>query len=192
MGAINIKRNVFKDGSFRYAYQIDMAALQPVEIMDAVIAMYHPKTVLDIGCGVGKSLDYFLSKDIDCQGVDGSRLAIARSQNSEKIRQHNLNIELNLGTLFDLVWSFEFIEHIHPKYVDTVLKTFSNHSDVIVLAAARPGQGGDGHLNEKDDQYWVQKFNNFGYSLNKHNTSILRSIPAEFSQNMYVFERLTT
>ena len=122
-------------------------------------------------------------------GIEGSKIAISKSKHPESITRYNLQKELKLGKKFDLIWSFELVEHIHPKFLDNLLKTFSNHSDKIVLSAARPGQGGCGHFNEQPETYWIKCFERYGYKFNKDKTEELRKIDDEYAQNMLVFER---
>ena len=92
-----------------------MCSLLPIKILDQVIKEFHPLSILDVGCGTGVSLEYFLQHNIDATGVENSKLAIKKSNVSEKIIRHNLKKELNLKQKFDLVWSFEVIEYIHPN-----------------------------------------------------------------------------
>jgi cyclopropane fatty-acyl-phospholipid synthase-like methyltransferase len=167
-----------------------MASLFQKEILDKTLELFNPKSVLDLGCGVGKSLDYFLSKGIFVTGVEGSKIAIRKSNHPELIIQYNLEWELNLNKKFDLVWSLEFVEHIHPKFVNNLLKTFSNHSDKIVMSAAQPRQRGFWHLNEQPETYWIKQFEKYGYRFNKDKTEELREIePLDLTKNMLVFER---
>lgn len=137
-----IRRVLSKNSIFSLEEELSMCSLFPKKTLDKIIEFFDPKSVLDLRCGTGKSLDYFLSKKIDVFGVEGSELAISRARHSKLIMRYNLNNELDLGRKFDLLWSFEFVEHIHPSYVENMMKTFSNHSDIIVISTARPGQGG--------------------------------------------------
>lgn len=166
-----------------------MASLFPKEILDKIIELFRPKSILDIGCGVGVSLDYFISKGINAAGIEGSQIAISRARHPRLIIRHNLEKELNLNKKFDLIWSFEFVEHIQPKFVDNLLKIFSNHSDKIVMSAAGPEQGGDGHLNEQPKIYWIKQFEKYGYKFNNDKAEELSKIDAPYSKNMLVFER---
>ncbi len=75
------------------------------------------------------------------------------------------------------------------KYIDNLLETFSNHSDRIVMSAARPGQTGVGHFNEQLEDYWIKQFEKYGYKLNKDRTEELRNLDIQFAKNMLVFER---
>lgn len=186
---INLKNYFFMTSIFFFKEELWMASLFPQKIIDRTIELFNPKSILDLGCGTGKSLDYFISKGIDAVGVEGSVLAIHKAKNPRAILRYNLNKELNLNKKFELIWSFEFVEHIHPKYIDNLLKTFSNHSDKIVISTAKPNQGGDGHFNEQPETYWIKQFEKHGYRLNKDKTEELRSIDEQFAKNMLVFER---
>jgi hypothetical protein len=101
----------------------------------------------------------------------------------------DLNKEVDLQRKFDLVWSIEVVEHIHPHFVDNLMRSFVNHADRIVLSAAKPGQGGEGHFNEQPDSYWIALFERYGFKFDSTNTLILRGIDEEHSENMFVFYR---
>jgi len=182
-------RQISKSSIFFRENEMGMCSLFPEKILGKTLEIFQPRTVLDLGCGTGKSLDYFLAQGIKASGVEGSKLAINKANRPELITQYDLNQELNLGKKFDLVWSFEFVEHIHPKYVDNLMKTFANHAETIVLSAARPGQGGEGHFNEQPAEYWIEKFKKFNYKLNEEATKQLRDTNEKYSENMLVFEK---
>ena len=184
-----IYRYISKSSIFIFEEELHMASSYPQKLLDKTIELMHPQSVLDLGCGTGKSLDYFISKGIDAIGVEGSKIAISKAIHPECIIQFNLEQELNLNKKYDLVWSYEFVEHIHPKYVLNLLKTFSNHSDRIVVSCAPPGQGGDGHFNEQPCGYWIMLFEKEGYKLDKEKTDECRAVHDGFSENILVFER---
>ncbi len=184
-----LKRKIRRNSTFNLESEMEMCSLFPEKILEEILLLFKPKSVLDLGCGKGASLDFFLARGIAVKGIEGSTLAISQARNPKLIFKYNLNKELNLNEKFDLVWSFEFIEHIHPKYVPNLINTFSNHSDTLILSAAHPGQWGVGHFNEQNDKYWIEKFKTANYYLNAEATARLRSLDEIFSQNMYVFER---
>lgn len=186
---IPIYRRISKNGIFIFKSELSAASTFPIKIIDKTIELFNPKTVLDLGCGTGKSLDYFLLKHIEAIGVEGSKIAISVANHPELIVKYNLGKELKLNKKFDLIWSFEFVEHIHPKFIDNLLKTFSNHSDRIVFSAARPGQGGYGHFNEQPASYWIEKFGKYGYRFVRKKTEELCAINEEYAENILVLER---
>jgi 2-polyprenyl-3-methyl-5-hydroxy-6-metoxy-1,4-benzoquinol methylase len=183
------RNNFFKSSIFIFEYETSMASLFPRKIIDKAIEMVHPLKVLDLGCGVGRSLDYFISQGVDCFGIEGSSVAISKANHPERIMLFDLSKELDLKKKYDLIWSFEFVEHIHPRHINNLMKTFVNHSNTVIISAAQPGQGGDGHFNEQSQSYWVAQFNQHGYDFNIERTEELRSLDEQFSKNMYVFER---
>ena len=152
------QRWMSKSSIFHEEQLLPYCSLFPKEVLDLAIEQYHPKSVLDIGCGTGKSLDYYLARGIDAWGLEGSTLAIKNAANPDRIIRCNLNEPVSLQRTFDLVWSYEVAEHIHPDFVDCLLSTFTMHADHIILSAAQPGQGGEGHFNEQPPEYWIQKF----------------------------------
>ena len=135
-----------------------MCSLFPQKVLDIIINELHPKSALDVGCGCGISLDYFIKNKIDAVGLENSSKAIEKAFNKEKIIKHNLNKAFSINRDFDLVWSFEVIEHIHPDFELTFLNTITNKSPVIIISAARPGQGGHGHFKKQLPEYWIEKF----------------------------------
>lgn len=182
-------RRARKTSIFQFESEMDMCSLFPRGILDETLAIFRPRSVLDLGCGTGRSLEYFLERGIDAAGIEGSALAISKSAHPERIVQADLNREVDLGRSFDLVWSYEVVEHIHPDYVHNLLRSFSNHGDRVVLSAARPGQGGQGHFNEQPPEYWIEKFGEHGYRYDAESTERLRAVPEEFAGNMLVFRR---
>jgi SAM-dependent methyltransferase len=184
-----VRRRVNKSGIFYREQELYMCSLDARKTLEKTLELFSPSSVLDLGCGTGKSLDYFLDRGIDAFGVEGSELAISKALHPELIRQWNLNEELNRNRKFDLTWCYEVVEHVHPKYVNNLMRTFSNHSDRVVLSAAPPGQGGEGHFNEQPPSYWRALFESYGFGCDERATEALHGIDEIFSQNMLVFER---
>lgn len=183
------KMALTKNSTFSSENDMHMCSLYPKPILDLVLSEINPKSVLDVGCGTGVSLDYFLQNRVDCIGIENSRVAIGLSKNPDKIHKYNLNREVNLKKKFDLVWSFEVIEHIHPDYEANFLKTLINHSDLIILSAARPGQGGLGHFNEQPKEYWINKFHKLGYNYDGIFSNKLIEAKTMHSENMMCFAK---
>jgi SAM-dependent methyltransferase len=163
------------------------ASLLPTHLLDAVVERWNPRSVLDIGCGTGQAVKYLVDKDIDCVGIEGSRAAIEASPVSDRIRCLNLNCPVSLGRLFDVVWSYEVAEHIHPKYTEAFLRTLTSHGPVVVMSAARPGQSGVGHFNEQPPHYWIERLERRGFSYLAEVSADLQSLPDYYAQNMMCF-----
>jgi len=65
---------------------------------------------------------------------------------------------------FDLGWCVEFLEHVEEKYI-------SNYMDIlkrckyVICTHALPEKGGHHHVNCQTEDYWIQKFKEFGMSF---------------------------
>jgi hypothetical protein len=67
----------------------------------------------------------------------------------------------------EIVLSLEVGEHIPAEkadaYVNFIARTIG--VELIYFSAARPGQGGEGHINLQPKAYWVEKFHQAGFWL---------------------------
>jgi SAM-dependent methyltransferase len=177
-----------KDSRFD-ASELWMASHCPTSLLDAVIAEWNPQSCLDVGCGTGQTLRFFLEKGIDSLGLEGSRAAIEASPVKDHILCVNLNTPVNVGRRFDLVWSFEVAEHIHPRFVGRFVETLTKHGDLVVMSAAQPGQGGAGHFNEQPPSYWINKLQEHAFTVQRRFTEYLHGMKDLHSKNVMVFLR---
>jgi 2-polyprenyl-3-methyl-5-hydroxy-6-metoxy-1,4-benzoquinol methylase len=165
-------------------------SLLPTELLTGALSVLTPTSVLDVGCGTGKSLDWFLAQGIDSVGLEGSSMAIAHALNPLRIQKTDLNHSFSLGRTFDLVWCFEVAEHIHPDFTETFVSSLIRHSDTILLSAAHPGQGGVGHFNEQPRSYWIQLFASLGYF---HDDEARYEVVRDwtwFPENIFLFRKV--
>jgi SAM-dependent methyltransferase len=187
-GAKAAYRRAFRSGVLFSADELGMASMLPAQKLDCILELVRPRSVLDVGCGTGKSLAYFRERGIEAIGIEASREAIRSSGPLACfIWHHDLRNPTDLGRDFDLLWCFEVAEHIHPQFVETFVDTLVRHSRVIAMSAAPPGQGGEGHFNEQPQTYWVAKFAQRNYCLHPDWTRAMQTIPEFYSRNMMVF-----
>jgi len=186
-GTKAIYRRVSGNGMLFAKSDLSMCSLLPVKKVDRIIQLVKPTSVLDVGCGTGKTLAYFHSRGVDVFGVEGSRLAIQHSETPRLVSRLDVRYPFNLGRVFDLVWCFEVAEHIGPKWTDNFVDSLVRHSRVVAISAAPPGQGGEGHFNEQPQEYWQRKFSDRGYTLHAKWTAALQETDEFYSKNMMVF-----
>lgn len=126
-----------------------------------------PKSVVDIGCGIGDFLHVFLENGIEkILGIDGAyvplnKLAIPTYQ----FMKHDITKPLKLDQEFDLALCLEVAEHVEETYADILIKSLVDASPLILFSAAIPGQGGTNHVNEQWPEYWQTKFAKHGYQI---------------------------
>jgi SAM-dependent methyltransferase len=188
--ASHLRMILTRNSIFHTAHELSMAGSCPTKMLERMLELFQPRSILDLGQGTGQTVEFFLKSGItDVVGVEGSREAIAASPHPEKAIRWNLNETLDLGRKFDLVYSFEVVEHIHPRYVENLLRSFSLHGDRVVITAARPGQGGAGHFNEQLPEYWITHFDKKGYRFDEKGTAELKACNDIWADNLLVFER---
>jgi trans-aconitate methyltransferase len=115
------------------------------------------KSLVDVGCGEGHYLRWLLDHGFEVQdtlGIEGSPAAIERSV-APNIVQHDLRDPFLCPKKYDLAVSLEVAEHLEEEYAEVFADTLSRLSDSIVMTAARPGQGGLEHRDEKPLGYWA-------------------------------------
>lgn len=153
-----------------YIHKEDVHNLQsPREIVPLLIKLFSPKSVVDIGCGLGTFLHEFYKNGVDDYlGIDGQWVdkdKLSKYINLDNFKIMNFDENITLNKKYDLALCLEVIEHINEKYADRMVRNLSNISDVIVFSAAIPFQGGQNHINEQWLDYWQKKFNDNNYSL---------------------------
>ena len=163
------------------------------KIVPLVVDLIHPKSVVDIGCGVGGWLKVFRESGIGrIVGVDGDyvdqKLLMIPS---DCFHSADLKQPVSLGK-FDLAMSLEVAEHLPEECADQFVATLVAHAPVILFSAAVPHQGGTHHINEQWPSYWVKKFGEHGYACFdciRHLIWDDQAIPFWYRQNIFIFIR---
>lgn len=146
-----------KDGSYRSA-----------EL--TIPRLFHyvpkPKTVVDVGCGLGTWLAVFKQQGAAVVGVDGSyvqkdMLYIDAKEFVEADLEHE---SIASGDeRFDLAVSLEVAEHLSAERAPSFIHDLTMLSDMVFFSAAVPLQGGTNHINEQWQSYWANLFAAEGY-----------------------------
>lgn len=119
-----------------------------------------PKSVIDLGCGVGTWLDTFKSKGVErvygveSMEVEPGRLCIP----ADCFERADLSQPFAHEPTYDLAMSLEVAEHLPPEAAEHFTQSLCRLAPVVLFSAAIPGQGGIHHVNEQWPTYWVEKF----------------------------------
>ncbi len=110
----------------------------PREVIPIIMSITTPKSVLDVGCGIGTWLKVFEEHGIkDYLGVDGNYVDFKKLKISqEKFHTQDLREYWSLNRKFDLVISLEVAEHLPEANADQFVKILVEHSDSIIFSAA--------------------------------------------------------
>lgn len=179
----------------RYIHYENVHNLQsPKQIVPTLINLFHPKSVADIGCGLGTFLHEFKNNGIDDYiGIDGpwvNKEKLSKYIGLDHFKIMNFEQNISLNKRYDLALCFEVIEHIKEKYADRMVQNLIDISDIVVFSAAIPFQGGQNHVNEQWLDYWQKKFEKKNYSLLDVIRPLIWNKPEIFywyKQNIVVF-----
>lgn len=137
------------------------------EIVPLVLELIQPKSVVDVGCGLGTWLSVFKEFGVtDYLGVDGDYVEehMLAIRPKEFVR-FNLESPFEIDRSFDLVVSLEVAEHLSPECAEVFVESLTRLGPVVLFSAAIPFQGGTGHVNEQLPDYWVQRFQRNNYTV---------------------------
>jgi len=134
-------------------------------IVPYLMKLVEPKSVIDFGCGTAWWLKTFKGQGAErIQGIDGpfvpdELLAIE----TKEILRTDMSNPIHIAERFDLSMSLEVAEHLPEAKASLFVDELCKAAPVVFFAAAIPGQGGAGHINEQWPGYWAAEFKRNGY-----------------------------
>jgi len=186
-----------------FSSSLDPMWLMDIELIsETIYRTLNPKSVIDVGCGVGAYLYYLNKHGVEIEGIEGSNAAfkaLMAPQNVVRKLDLRLISSYKPKRKYDLAMCIEVLEHINPKHADMVLDFLCEASDTILISAASPGQGGRYHMNEQTSEYWISKMKKRGYNLDLSTTSEIKKeiagkikVVTWIPKNLLIFRRVYT
>lgn len=167
-------------------------------VVPLIKELFHPSSVLDVGCGIGTWLKIFKKNGIenilgiDTQYVNKAKLFANIAKEEFLILDLSKPFDLNLK--FDLIICLEVAEHLTASCADSFVDSLIKHADTIIFSAAVPGQWGQNHLNEQWIEYWIALFNDKGYKCYDLIRPLIwnnKNVEWWYKQNMIIFSKKT-
>lgn len=142
----------------------------PTEMLaDTLYEFFRPSSVLDAGCAVGHSVKRLRLKGVDAYGIDISDWAVGYAD-VPYVRQADFS-ERKLSRMFDLVYSYDVVEHIVPERLNFAVRNLwaVTKKDLLVVPATyENGETHDPneptHLTFKPRNWWIDLFESEGCS----------------------------
>jgi SAM-dependent methyltransferase len=147
-----------------YYSKIAPGAIESAKIIYEAIG-FKSGSVIDVGCGLGEwnngNHEYY---GTDYRVQKRSLLFLVEHYAEYDLRSSE---PFPFTRKFDLCICLEVLEHVPEEFADKCVALLCSLSDTVLFGAAIPGQGGNGHVNEKFQTWWQEKFNNHGYFAQK-------------------------
>lgn len=175
-----------------YKGQMDRSLRSAQETIPYILELFHPTSVVDVGCGVGTWLRVFADNGItDILGIDGEYVNKSQLKiDGPKFMAHDLTQPINIDKKFDIAMSLEVAEHLPENRAENFVATLTSLAPVVIFSAAIPFQGGTHHINEQWQSYWASFFEKKGYVA----STILRekiwdnkNVVVHYKQNIVVY-----
>lgn len=128
------------------------------DVWEYLVTKYDIQSVLDIGCGTGKNLEWFKCRVL---GVEGEPQAVADCKVPVILHDYTTG-PLELTEKFDLCICTEFVEHVESRFEDNWFATMKSASRVL-MCHGLPGQTGWHHVNCQLPEYWEKRFAEHGW-----------------------------
>ena len=133
-------------------------------IVPMLMGLCTPKSVLDVGCGVGAWLAEFIANGVsDIHGIDTFEPSDASLISGTEYEQFDLTGGFMVGRSFDLAICLEVGEHLPAASSPALVASLVKAAPVVAFSAAIPGQFGPSHINMQWPSYWRILFEAHGY-----------------------------
>jgi len=130
------------------------------EIVPLLIKWFHPRSVVDYGCGTGNWLASFKNCGVETiLGFDGEWVSEEQLMiDKNEFRRCDLSVAPFVDLHFDMAICLEVGEHLPEAAAARLVDALTTASSIVIFSAAIPFQGGSSHVNEQWPEYWAELF----------------------------------
>ena len=123
---------------------------------------YNPKTLLDVGCGLGTFVDLCRKNRIDAQGIDFAPILKEKWWSGKEYLRlaHAKDLPFK-NYSFDVVYSADFFEHIPEEDIDKVAREMRRVGKKVLARIAFESNLTENqakyHCTNKSKEWWQNK-----------------------------------
>lgn len=187
--AVGVYSRVY-DRLYRFGYHSKPEYSHAKVLSAAAMRRWAPASVLDVGCSLGWTLEYFSMHGARAVGVDVSEVAVRKARRLGRDARLASACSLPFGDgAFDLVLSTDCLEHLRPEHAERAVAEISRVAGVGVAIKVNPRPdrnrwwrwvaGTPLHLTCVPVRTWLGWFERHG----------LRVVEADDAREEYLLER---
>lgn len=146
-------------------------------IARTLVEKFRPRSVLDIGCGIGYLVHCFNELGVEAYGVDVSEYATGQSPESVRAALFNVDCEFEKlpfeAETVDMVTATELLEHLqnHNHLISEIKRILRPGGTVFITTPKKHWDifmriimGGEPtHVNVQSKSYWIRTFESHGF-----------------------------
>ena len=135
--------------------------------------LLKPKSVIDVGCANGFTIDWWLKHQVRAEGIEGAKAAfkLMPAKVRPRVKLWDLRRSLPAGRRYDLVIFTEVAEHIKPNHQKVMLKNVVGLVGKYLLISWSDkwddfkGTKRQEHFNPRSKAYVKRRLENLGLSF---------------------------
>jgi Methyltransferase domain len=163
--------------------ELDLNGVSPT-LWKYMITNLGVHSFMDVGCGRGTSTSWFYLHGCDVLCAEGSHDAVENSMLPDVANQV-VEHDFSRGPwwpakTYDAVWSVEFLEHVGVQYHFNYITAFRKAALIFVTSSR---WGGWHHVEVHLDDWWIQKYESYGFRYDAKLTEKVRAIASEEQNN---------
>ena len=157
-GSFVADRTIYDNTFFSSMAEVSLRSARLV--VPLVMEVLHPKSVIDVGCGLGVWLQVFAENGVaNVHGIDGDYVDRSKLHiNQDDFASADLTKDFSIDAKYDLAVCIEVAEHLPTACAEVLVERLTSASSVVLFSAAIPGQGGVSHVNERWPEFWRDLF----------------------------------
>lgn len=143
----------------------DPSTQYPHTLWPWLMETFEPRTMLDIGCGEGHAMNWFVGKGVDILGVEGLKRNVQICKDKGlKCVPHDFTEGPFVSVGVDLIWCSDVLEHIEERYLSNIFATF-RLARVVAVSHGEEGHEKCGwhHVTNRMSSWWLERFEKEGF-----------------------------
>jgi hypothetical protein len=129
-------------------------------LASVLLPLFPVRSAVEVGCGTANLLEAFARHGVtDLLGLYGPDDPRDMMRVPEGwLRPWRLDALAPLDRRYDLACTLEVAEHIPERDAAGFVRMLVRAAPVVLFGAAIAGQGGPGHINERRQSWWAERF----------------------------------